>query len=96
MVAAFPVAVAGEEPAHQPVHGEGQNLDYDGDTMQLHVPVSPKAVAEARELTLSKLLFGDKNRDDLLIFPQHEAIIGAYLADGRGCKGRKRKVRIEG
>ena len=91
MVAAFPVAVAGKSLRINPFMEKGQNLDYDGDTMQLHVPVSPKAVAEARELTLSKLLFGDKNRDDLMIFPQHEAIIGAYLATSGAAKGRKRK-----
>jgi DNA-directed RNA polymerase beta subunit len=91
MVAAFPVAVAGKSLRINPFMEKGQNLDYDGDTMQLHVPVSAKAVSEARELTLSKLLFSDKSRDDLMIFPQHEAIIGSYLATAKGPKGAARK-----
>lgn len=79
-VAAYPVSVPGKTLRVNPFMEKGMTLDYDGDTMQLHVPISASAVAEAKELTLSKLLFGDKSRDDLMIFPQHEAIIGAYLA----------------
>lgn len=95
MVAAFPVAVSGKSLRINPFMEKGQNLDYDGDTMQLHVPVSTKAVAEARELTLSKLLFSDKSRDDLMIFPQHEAIIGAYLATNQAPKGAKKKFKTK-
>jgi hypothetical protein len=95
MVAAYPVAVQGKSLRINPFMEKGQNLDYDGDTMQLHVPVSPGAVAEARELTLSKLLFSDKSRDDLMIFPQHEAIIGAYLATSKVAKGAKKKFKTK-
>jgi DNA-directed RNA polymerase beta subunit len=95
MVAAFPVAVSGKSLRINPFMEKGQNLDYDGDTMQLHVPVGNKAVAEARELTLSKLLFSDKSRDDLMIFPQHEAIIGAYLATAQTPKGPKKKFKTK-
>lgn len=95
MVAAYPVAVSGKSLRINPFMEKGQNLDYDGDTMQLHVPVSAKAVSEARELTLSKLLFSDKSRDDLMIFPQHEAIIGSYLATARGPKGAARKFKTK-
>jgi len=95
MVAAYPVAVSGKSLRINPFMEKGQNLDYDGDTMQLHVPVSAKAVNEARELTLSKLLFSDKSRDDLMIFPQHEAIIGSYLATAKGPKGAARKFKTK-
>ena len=95
MVAAFPVAVPGKSLRINPFMEKGQNLDYDGDTMQLHVPVSNKAVAEARELTLSKLLFSDKSRDDLMIFPQHEAIIGTYLATAHAASGPKKKFKTK-
>jgi len=96
MVAAYPVAVPGKSLRINPFMEKGQNLDYDGDTMQLHVPVSPKAVAEARDLTLSNLLFNDKARDDLMIFPQHEAIIGAYLATAKGPVGAVKKFKTKG
>ena len=63
--------------------------------MQLHVPVSDAAVREAQNLTLSKLLFSDKSRDDLMVFPQHEAIIGAYLATGKTPKGAVKKYKTK-
>jgi DNA-directed RNA polymerase subunit beta' len=86
-VAAYPVAVPGKSLRVNPFMEQGQNLDYDGDTMQLHVPVTDKAVAEARNLTLSNLLFGDKHKDDLMVFPQHEAILGPYLVTARKDSG---------
>jgi hypothetical protein len=48
--------------------------------MMLHVPVSQKAVQETKDITLSNLLFGDKSKSDLLVFPQHEAIMGIHHA----------------
>jgi len=92
-VAAFPVAVSGTSFRVNPFIEKGMNLDFDGDAMQLHVPVSPKAVEEAKNLTLSKLLFTDKARGDLIIFPQHEAIIGAYLATSGAAKGASKKFK---
>lgn len=82
-VAAYPVPVPGMSLRVNPFMERGQNLDYDGDTMQIHVPISDKAVREAQNLTLSKLLFSDKSRDDLMIFPQHEAILGTYVATAK-------------
>jgi hypothetical protein len=46
-------------------HGVGG--DFDGDAMQVHVPVSAKAVEEARRMTLPNMLFADKTRDGNLI-----------------------------
>jgi DNA-directed RNA polymerase subunit beta len=79
-VAAYPVPVSGKSLRVNPFMERGQNLDYDGDAMQIHVPVTTKAVEEARKLTLSNLLFTDSHADDLVIFPQHEALLGTYLA----------------
>lgn len=50
------------------------------DTMMVHVPVGNKAVDEAKSMTLSNVLYGDKSRNDLLVFPQHEAIMGVAHA----------------
>lgn len=80
IIAAYPVAVPGKTIRVNPFIERGMNLDYDGDTLQIHTPVGDKAVAEARDLTISKVLFSDKNRADLQVFPQHEAIIGVYAA----------------
>ena len=52
------------------------------DTMMVHVPIGNKAVDEAKQMTLSNVLYGDKSRNDLLVFPQHEAIMGiAHAAE---------------
>jgi DNA-directed RNA polymerase subunit beta' len=93
LVAAYPVSVPGKSLRVNPFMERGQNLDYDGDAMQLHVPISEKAVAEAQELTLSKLLFSDKNRDDLMVFPQHEAILGTYLATATKEPGKAKRFK---
>jgi len=66
------------------------NMDYDGDTMQLHVPVMDEAVQEVKGLTLSNLLFGDRTKSDLLVFPQHEAVLGIHMGTQPG-KGRAKK-----
>jgi len=94
-VAAYPVSVPGKSLRVNPFMERGQNLDYDGDTMQLHVPVGTKAVEEAQGLTLSKLLFSDKNRNDLMVFPQHEAILGVYLATAKKEPGRAKKFKTK-
>ncbi len=94
-VAAYPVAVQGKSLRVNPFMEAGQNLDYDGDTMQLHVPVTEKAVAEAKNLTLSNLLFGDKHTNDLMVFPQHEAILGAYLATAKKDQGVAKRFKTK-
>lgn len=92
-VASYPVGVPGKSLRVNPFMEKGQNLDYDGDTMQIHVPVSDKAMAEAQNLTLSKLLFSDKHRDDLMIFPQHESVLGNYIATSKVEKGKPKKFK---
>ncbi len=83
VIAAYAVPVEGKSLRINPFIEQGQNLDYDGDAMQIHVPVTDKAVKEAQGMTLSNLLFSDRNRDALLVFPQHEAILGAYIATNK-------------
>lgn len=95
IIAAYPVSVPGKSLRINPFMEKGMNLDYDGDAMQLYVPVTEPAVAEARNLTLSSLLFSDKNPDDLMVFPQHEAILGTYLATNRKESGATRKFKTK-
>ena len=95
MIAAYPVPVPGKSLRVNPFMEQGQNLDYDGDAMQLHVPIGDAAVEEAQNLTLSKLLFGDKSRDDLMVFPQHEAILGAYIATAKPDAGAIRRFKTK-
>lgn len=58
----------------------GMNLDFDGDALQLSVPVRDEAVEEAKKMTISNLIFADRSKDSLMAFPAHEAIIGTYMA----------------
>ena len=95
VVAAYPVSVQGKSLRVNPFMETGMNLDYDGDAMQLYVPVTQPAVNEARDLTMSSLLFGDKHPNDLMVFPQHEAILGTYLATHKKEKGPVRKFKTK-
>jgi DNA-directed RNA polymerase beta subunit len=68
------------------------------DTLQIHVPATDAAMKEMRSLTMSNLLFGDKTRSDLMVFPQHEAILGVHLAtqpSGPGAKTHTFKTKEE-
>jgi DNA-directed RNA polymerase beta subunit/intein/homing endonuclease len=68
------------------------------DTMQVHVPIGAKAVEEAQNMTTSKLLFGDKSKSDLLVFPQHEAIMGinhASSADDKNTTSKRFKTKAD-
>jgi hypothetical protein len=64
------------------------NLDYDGDTLQVHTPAMPSAVQDVKNMTMSHLLFGDKQKDDLMVVPRMEAVLGIHLAT-RAASGKK-------
>jgi len=87
IIGAYPVPVPGKTIRVNPFIEKGMGLDYDGDALQIHSPVTPKAVEEVKAMTLSNLLFGDKTKSDLLVFPQHEAIMGIHHASKAG-KGK--------
>jgi len=96
MVGAYPVPVPGKTIRVNPFMEQGMNMDYDGDTVQIHVPASEGAMQDVRSMTLSNLLFGDKTRNDLMVFPQHEAILGIYTASStKGGKAVKFKTKAE-
>lgn len=54
------------------------------DTLQVHAPITPGGVEDAKTMTLSSMLLGDRSRNTLLAFPQHEAIMGVTLAAKAG------------
>ena len=95
LVGAYPVPVPGKTIRVNPFMEKGMNMDYDGDTMQIHVPVMPAAVREVHAMTLSNLLFGDKTKSDLLVFPQHEAVAGMVYASGDANKGKAHKYKTK-
>jgi hypothetical protein len=82
ILGAYAVPVPGKTIRINTYMEEPMNADYDGDTVQIHVPVQQKAVNDVKSMTLSNILFGDRTKSDLLVFPQHEAILGIYAASG--------------
>lgn len=63
-------------------------LDYDGDALQLFVPVTEKAIQEAKEKLLpSKNLFSIKDYS-VHYTPPHEDILGLYLASTENKKNK--------
>jgi DNA-directed RNA polymerase beta subunit len=93
MVAAYPQMTAGKTIRVHPFIEAGMNADYDGDTMMVHAPVTPKSVEEAKTMTLSNILFSDKSKSDLLVFPKHEAIMGLSHASQQDDKGKPVKFK---
>ena len=85
---AYAVPVPGKTIRVNPFIEQGQNLDYDGDTLQIHVPVTDRAVEETKRMTLSNTLFSDRSKNSLLVAPQHEAIVGLHLASKPARGGR--------
>ena len=97
MVAGFPRLIGGKTLKINPFAEEGMNADYDGDALQLHVPVTDAAVQEARRMTTSNLVFADRSKDNLMVFPAHEAIVGTYMATSKrdNVKARRFKTLAE-
>jgi len=73
----------------------GLNADYDGDTFQIHVPVTPQAVEDAKSILPSNLIWGDRNRTDLTMLPKHEAVWGIYKASIADNKNKKPVARFK-
>jgi len=76
VVGAYAVPVQGKTLRVNPLVEKGLNLDYDGDTLQVHAPVTNEGVMDVKKMTLSNQLLSDQSRDKLMVIPQHEAIIG--------------------
>jgi DNA-directed RNA polymerase beta' subunit len=89
MVAAYPKPVPGATIRIPEFLAPPLGADFDGDAVQIHAPVTPEAVHEAKSLTLKNQIFGDRNKQTLLSQPQHESIMGLYAAT-QPAKGKKR------
>lgn len=93
VIAAYPKLIGGKTLRMNPFAEAGMNADYDGDAVQLHVPVSDAAVRDANSMTLSNLVFADRSKDSLMVFPAHEAIIGNFMATSRNAGGPVKKFK---
>ena len=78
IVAAFPVPVPGKTLRIPATFAEkGMSMDYDGDAVSVHVPVTPQAVEEAKNMTLSTMVMANRDKT-LMVKPEMESVIGLF------------------
>lgn len=88
VVAAYPKLISGKTLMLNPFAERGMNADYDGDTMQVHAPVTPGGIADAKKMTLSNLIFADRRPGMLNVAPEMEAVIGLHRATAGKSDGK--------
>lgn len=73
--------VDGDAIRTNPYVAAGLNADYDGDTINVHVPASAAAVKEAYEkLMPSTTPYSNRDQDALVPLPKQEQLLGLYTA----------------
>lgn len=83
-VAGWPRMHSGDNIAINPYVTAGLNADFDGDQMNISVPVLPDSVEEAKQkLMPSKMRFSIRDQDTIMGAPKHEQILGLYTASSR-------------
>jgi DNA-directed RNA polymerase beta' subunit len=81
IIAAYPKMVDGQTIRVPATWAEPlMNADFDGDTMQIHTPITKAGIEDAKRMTIPNQLFADKVKGKLWVTPQMEAVIGAYKA----------------
>jgi DNA-directed RNA polymerase beta subunit len=97
IIGAYAVPVPGKTIRVNAFMEPHMNADYDGDTFQVHTPALPAAVAEVKQMTLSNLIFGDKSKDELLVKPAMEAVMGIHMATQHtaGAAGKVHKYKTK-
>jgi DNA-directed RNA polymerase beta' subunit len=93
MVSGYAVPVSGKTIRMNPFAEVGLNADYDGDTLQIHTPVTPGAVDDAKKMLLSNLLLSDQSRDKLMVMPRMESVMGITQA-AAAMPNMNKKVRV--
>ncbi|MRR32540.1 DNA-directed RNA polymerase subunit beta', partial [bacterium] len=85
-----PILIEGSAIQLHPLVTTAFNADFDGDQMAVHVPLSEKAVKEARELMLSSKNLLKPADGEPIISPSKDMVLGVYyltLFDNRPHKG---------
>lgn len=90
VLAAYPKMVPGKTLRVHEMLAPIQAGDFDGDAVQIHVPVNDASVVEARRMTLPNMLLSDREKFTLSkAAPDQEAITGIYMATSAKSKGKK-------
>jgi DNA-directed RNA polymerase subunit beta' len=85
-----PVLIEGSAIQLHPLVTTAFNADFDGDQMAVHVPLSTKAVLEARNLMLSSRNLLKPADGEPIISPSKDIVLGVYyltIQDGKKHKG---------
>ncbi len=85
-----PVLIEGQAIQLHPLVCTAFNADFDGDQMAVHVPLSDKAVQEARELMLSSRNLLKPADGEPIISPSKDMVLGVYyltMEENRPLKG---------
>lgn len=83
IIGAYPKITSGKTLMLNPFAEKGMNADYDGDAMQIHAPVTHAGIEDVKKMTLSHLIFGDRQRNQLNVAPDMEAILGLHRATSK-------------
>ncbi len=73
-----PILIEGSAIQLHPLVTTAFNADFDGDQMAVHVPLSQKAVTEARELMLSSKNLLKPADGEPIISPSKDMVLGVY------------------
>src|SRR5512136_2733679 len=73
-----PILIEGSAIQLHPLVTTAFNADFDGDQMAVHVPLSQKAVLEARDLMLSARNLLKPADGDPIIGPSKDMVLGVY------------------
>ena len=84
-----PVLVEGKAILIHPLVCAAFNADFDGDQMAVHVPLSKRAIEEARELMLSTKNLLLPASGEPVVGPTKDMVLGCYYLtmEEKGCKG---------
>jgi DNA-directed RNA polymerase subunit beta' len=83
IAAAMPTITPGKEVRISPIATGPQNIDFDGDTCAIHVPITDAAKRESFSLLPSKNLIYDKDRS-LAYTPEKDIVVGLFALTRTG------------
>ena len=89
-----PVLIEGSAIQLHPLVTTAFNADFDGDQMAVHVPLSEKAVWEARNLMLASRNLLKPADGEPIITPSKDMVLGVYYLTMEGKKGIKGEGRV--
>jgi DNA-directed RNA polymerase subunit beta' len=91
-----PILVEGSAIQLHPLVTTAFNADFDGDQMAVHVPLSERAVVEARELMLASKNLLKPASGEPVISPGKDMVLGVYYLTMEPTEPQKGELRVFG